>query len=156
MHGPIMLQICRFTLQKQLTKPQRGREQGTGDGEDVVTHDTFSTCHGQVLLKREITMVGTAKQTKPEPPPALMTPKGRQVFSSKFASQPPPKKKLHYCLLHGKRGRQKTIQIQTKQEWNTFDKVTVPNRCKRAAAHWPLAFVSTYGPKKMPLSRTVN
>ncbi|CAB4056374.1 unnamed protein product [Lepeophtheirus salmonis] len=52
-----------------------------------VTCDNFFTSYqlGQQLLKRKITMVGTARKNKPELPPALLASKQREVFSSKFA-----------------------------------------------------------------------
>ncbi|CAJ1064646.1 uncharacterized protein LOC121561831 [Xyrichtys novacula] len=52
-----------------------------------VTCDNFFTSYelGQQLLKRNMTMVGTVRKNKPELPPALLSPKGRAVFSSKFA-----------------------------------------------------------------------
>jgi hypothetical protein len=42
----------------------------------------------QQLLKRKITMVGTVRKNKPELLPALLTTRGREAFSSKFAFTP--------------------------------------------------------------------
>lgn len=71
-----------------------------------VIFDHFFISHelGQQLLKRKITMVGTVRKKKP--PPALLTSKEREVFSSKFAFTPTttlvsylPKKNKNEVLL---------------------------------------------------------
>ena len=52
-----------------------------------ITCDNFFTSYalGQELLKRKLTMVGTVRKNKPELPPALVSTRGREALSSKFA-----------------------------------------------------------------------
>ena len=51
-----------------------------------ITRDNFFTTHGLVeLLKRKLTMVGTVRKNKPQLPPALVSTRGRNALSSKFA-----------------------------------------------------------------------
>ena len=52
-----------------------------------ITCDNFFTSHGlgQELLKRKLTMVGTVRKNKPQLPPALVSTRGRNALSSKFA-----------------------------------------------------------------------
>uniref|UniRef100_A0A671XA56 PiggyBac transposable element-derived protein domain-containing protein n=1 Tax=Sparus aurata TaxID=8175 RepID=A0A671XA56_SPAAU len=52
-----------------------------------ITCDNFFTSYalGQELLKRKLTMVGTMRKNKPELPPALVSTRGREALSSKFA-----------------------------------------------------------------------
>ena len=55
-----------------------------------VTCDNFLNSYelSQQLLKRKITMVGTVRKNKPELPPVLISTRGREAFSSKFAFTP--------------------------------------------------------------------
>lgn len=52
-----------------------------------MTCDNFFTSYalGQDLLKRKLTMVGTVRKNKPELPPELVSTRGREELSSKFA-----------------------------------------------------------------------
>ncbi|KAM9354937.1 tudor domain-containing protein 15-like [Pholidichthys leucotaenia] len=51
-----------------------------------MSRDNFFTSYelAQQLMKRKMTMVGTVRKNKPELPPALLTTRGRTVFSSKY------------------------------------------------------------------------
>lgn len=135
-----------------------------------VTCDNFFTSYelGQELLKK-MTMVGTVRRNKPELPPTLVTTRGREVFSSKFAfthdttvvSYMPKKNKnvILMSTLH------KAAEISTREdrkptmilEYNAnkggvdnLDKVAGTYSCKRRTTRWPLAIfhniidISTY------------
>lgn len=152
MHVPVMLGIGKYTLGSQLGGPQR----------ENMTCDNFFTSYElvQELLKKKITMVGTVRRNKPELPPTLVTTRGREVFSSKFAfthdttvvSYMPKKNKnvILMSTLH------KAAEISTREdrkptmilEYNAnkggvdnLDKVTGTYSCKRRTACWPLAII---------------
>ena len=52
-----------------------------------ITFDNLFTSHGlgQELLKTKLTMAGTVRKNKPQLPPALVSTRGRNALSSKFA-----------------------------------------------------------------------
>ncbi len=87
-----------WNMQVYMGKPSTGRaekNQGmrvvldmtTGLQGHNITCDNFFTSYalGQELLKRKLTMVGTVRKNKPELPPALVSTRGREALSSKFA-----------------------------------------------------------------------
>lgn len=124
-----------------------------------VTCDNFFTSYelGQQLLKRKMTMVGTIRKNKPELPLALLPPKGRAVFSSKFAFTPTtaavsyvPKKNKTVLLVSTKhteaevsnRHDRKPVIIldynRNKGGVDNLDKVIGTYSCRRMTARWPL------------------
>lgn len=144
-------------------------EMAEGLGGHNVMCDNFFTSHelDQVLLKKKITMVGTVRQNKPELPPALMTTRGREVFSSKFAfthdtivvsyMQKKNKNVILMSTLHkaaevsAREDRKPAIILDynaNKGGVDNLDKVTYS--CKRRTARWPLTIfhniidISTY------------
>ncbi|CAJ1083086.1 piggyBac transposable element-derived protein 4-like [Xyrichtys novacula] len=124
-----------------------------------VTCDNFFTSYelGQQLLKRNMTMVDTFRKNKPELPPALLSPKGRAVFSSKFAFMSTtaavsyvPKKNKNVLLVSTKhteagvsdrRDRKPVIILdynRCKGGVDNLDKVIGTYSCRRMTARWPL------------------
>lgn len=65
-------------------------------------------------------MVDTVRQNKPELPAALVTTKGRWVFSSKFAFSEDTT--IVSCMENEKTEKQSLITIPTKEEWTTLTK----------------------------------
>jgi hypothetical protein len=58
-------------------------------GRNVMCDNSFNSYEfSEQHLKRKITMVGTVRKNKPELPPALLTTRGREAFSSRFAFTP--------------------------------------------------------------------
>lgn len=140
-----------------------------------VTCDNFFTSHelGQVLLKKKITMVGTVRRNKPELPPALMTTRGREVFSSKSAfthdttvvsyMQKKNKNVILMSISHkaaevsAQEDRKPAIILDynaNKGGVDNLDKVTGTYSRKRRAARWPLAIF--HNRPTMPLSYGVS
>lgn len=124
-----------------------------------ITCDNFFTSHklGQVLLKRNLTMVGTIRKNKPELPPQMLIVKNRPVKSSTFLYTADtslvsyvPKKGKNVVLmstLH-RDGRicdqehQKPEIIMdynaTKGGVENLDKLVTAYSCKRRTLRWPL------------------
>ena len=110
----------------------------------------------QPLLKRKVTMVGTVRKNKPEPP-ALLATRGRGAFSSKFAFTPTitlvsylPKRNKNVVLLST---LHKTAEISdcenrkpafildynhNKGGVDNLDTVIGTYSCNRMTARWPL------------------
>ncbi|XP_069017652.1 piggyBac transposable element-derived protein 4-like [Embiotoca jacksoni] len=130
-----------------------------GLGGRNVTCDNFFTSYelGRELLKRNVTMVGTVRKNKPELPPALLTPKDRRVFSSKFAFTPTtalvsyfPKKNKNVLLMSTRHteaavsdrdDRKPAIILDYnchKGGVDNLDKVIGTYSCRRMTARWPL------------------
>ncbi|CAJ1071446.1 piggyBac transposable element-derived protein 1-like [Xyrichtys novacula] len=124
-----------------------------------ITCDNFFTSYelGQQLLKRKMTMVGTVRKKKPELPLALLSPKGRAVFSSKFAFTSTTaavsyvsKKNKNVLLVSTKhteaevsdRCDRKPVIIldcnRCKGGVDNLDKVIGTYSCRRMTARWPL------------------
>jgi hypothetical protein len=111
----------------------------------------------QQLLKRKITIVGTIRKNKPELPLALLTTRGREAFSSKFAFTPTttlisylPKRNKNVVLLST---LHKTAEISDREDrkpaiildynnnkgvMENLDKVIGTYSCRRMTACWPL------------------
>ncbi|KAL6487771.1 hypothetical protein MHYP_G00043970 [Metynnis hypsauchen] len=125
-----------------------------------ITCDNFFTSYslGQELLKRKLTMVGTVRKNKPELPPALVTTRGREALSSKFAftdthtlvSYVPKKNRnvilmstLHKDAAVSTTEDRKPLMIldynKNKGGVDCLDKLTVTYTCKRMTARWPVA-----------------
>ncbi|CAK6968790.1 piggyBac transposable element-derived protein 4-like%2C partial [Scomber scombrus] len=125
-----------------------------------ITCDNFFTSHGlgQELLKRKLTMVGTVRKNKPQLPPALVSTRGREALSSKFAFTDThslvsylPKKNKNVILmstLHKdaavSEAEHRTPQIildynRNKGGVDCLDKLTGTYTCKRMTARWPVA-----------------
>ncbi|XP_051522644.1 piggyBac transposable element-derived protein 4-like [Myxocyprinus asiaticus] len=121
--------------------------------------DNFFTSYelSQQLLRRKITMVGTVRKNEPEIPPALLTTRGREAFSSKFAFTPTtilvsylPKRKKNVVLLstlhkmaeiNDREDRKLAIILDynhNKGGVDNLDKVIGTYSCKRMTARWPL------------------
>ncbi|XP_023189246.1 piggyBac transposable element-derived protein 4-like [Xiphophorus maculatus] len=123
------------------------------------------TCHNfftfyeldHQLLKRKMTMVGTVRKNKPELPHALLSIRGRAVFSSKFAFTPTttlvsylPKRNKNVSLLST---LHKTAEISDREDKkpdiildyncnkggvDNLDKVIGMYNCRRMTALCPL------------------
>ncbi|KAM4613310.1 piggyBac transposable element-derived protein 4-like [Polymixia lowei] len=125
-----------------------------------VTCDNFFTSYalGQELLKRNLTMVGTVRQCKPDLPPELVSIKGREVLSSKFAftdthtlvSYVPRKNKnvtlmstLHKDAAVSTSEHRKPQMIldynSNKGGVDCLDRLIGTYTCKRKTARWPVA-----------------
>ncbi|XP_053271933.1 piggyBac transposable element-derived protein 4-like [Pleuronectes platessa] len=125
-----------------------------------ITCDNFFTSHGlgQELLKRKLTMVGTVRKNKPQLPPALVSTRGREALSSKFAftdthslvSYLPKKNKnvilmstLHKDAAVSEAEHRKPQIIldynRNKGGVDCLDKLTGTYTCKRMTARWPVA-----------------
>ncbi|KAL3967747.1 aryl hydrocarbon receptor [Sarotherodon galilaeus] len=125
-----------------------------------ITCDNFFTSYalGQELLKRKLTMAGTVKKNKPELPPVLVSTRGREARSSKFAFTDThalvsyvPKKNTNVILmsmLHKDAAvstteDRKPLMIQdynkNKGAVDCLDKLTGTYTCKQMTARWPVA-----------------
>ncbi|CAK6976223.1 piggyBac transposable element-derived protein 4-like [Scomber scombrus] len=128
-------------------------------GRNVTCDNLFTSYElGQRLLHRDMTMVGTVRQNKPELPAALFATKGRELFSSTFAFTgstavvcyiPKRNKKV---LLMSTRHKEATISERRDRkpalvlDYNSnkggvdnLDKVIGTYSCRRMTARWPLA-----------------
>ncbi|XP_053171655.1 piggyBac transposable element-derived protein 4-like [Scomber japonicus] len=130
-----------------------------------VTCDNFFTSYelGQRLLRRDMTMLGTVRQNKPELPKALLATKGREVFSSTFAFTdstavvcyiPKRNKKVllmstrrrdHHqdkeARISERRDRKPALVLDynsTKGGVDNLDKVIGTYSCRRMTRRWPL------------------
>ncbi|KAM4552412.1 piggyBac transposable element-derived protein 4-like [Odontesthes bonariensis] len=125
-----------------------------------ITCDNFFTSYalGQELLKRKVTMVGTVRENKPELPPAMVSTRGREALSSKFAFTDThtlvsyvPKKNRNVILMSTRHKDaavsttedRKPLMIQDYHKNNggvdCLDKLTGTYTCKRMTARWPVA-----------------
>ncbi|XP_071315182.1 piggyBac transposable element-derived protein 4-like [Trachinotus anak] len=158
-----------WNMQVNMGKPSTGRaEKNQGmcvvldmtaglQGHNI-TCDNFFTSYalGQELLKRKLTMVGTVRKNKPELPPALVSTRGREALSSKFALTDThtlvsyvPKKNRNVILmstLHKNAAVSTTedrkplmTQDYNKNKGGYLDKLTGTYTCKRMTARWPVA-----------------
>lgn len=124
-----------------------------------VTVDNFFTSYdlGQMLLKRNLTMIGTIRKNKTSIPPELLHVKGKAVFSSTFAFTPdttmvsyiPKKNKcvvlqstLHKSAAVESNVEKKPIIIvdynKTKGGVDTLDQKVACYTCKRKTNRWPI------------------
>ncbi|KAG7470514.1 hypothetical protein MATL_G00114660 [Megalops atlanticus] len=125
-----------------------------------ITCDNFFTSYalGQELLKKKLTMVGTVRKNRPELPAALVSTRGREILSSKFAFTSThslvsyvPKKNKNVILMstvhkdaavNTKENRKPHIILDhntNKGGVDSLDKLTGTYSCKRMTTRWPVA-----------------
>ncbi|XP_058627857.1 uncharacterized protein LOC131538063 [Onychostoma macrolepis] len=131
----------------------------------TITCDNFfrSYALGSEQLKRKLTMVGTVRKSRPELPPALLTTRERELFSSLFVLTEThslvsscQKKRKNVLLMSTQHSDAEVIKMlkdkyeddkpskildynRAKGGVDNLDKMAAAYTCKRKIHHWPMA-----------------